>query len=835
MKEHAGPADQGVKSASTVPEEGSGVDADAADAFTASEGSGEPMVDGDEERPGDETPGTDEASDEKGKTGTVTTGDISGSAHTIVGNLELSFEQQVLSKLENKITQISREHFRAYSKDEVLDESHRILVDPASTASCFEILTEQRILLLVGEAEVGKGKFAQYLAAQLIKQYSLEEILLSRSPEQNVSIDFHRILADSKGWARERVIVIRDAFNRNTDLIQFAESSDALPIKACRKYLTDNRSFLILTSDDGRFPQSPGALIDFRSRVDVPPPELSLRFLKREASTLANRGTERSVVEAFVSAEGRVVVDKLRTIPRIQQFVQIWLVLVLGGEISLEEALDKAGSLEPWLLRDRARDLGTLSSILALVLGHAHPSIESVNWFQFDRLRREIDRHLRLELRRGRDPRDLDEFLHEPEILQRIEAEVAPAGDRGDLIRFTEVSYAGRLWDCLLGPGRMLLVVLVPLLDRLTRAREYFLRNMAARALGRIGQIDPYGLIYPRMNAWARSKDRDQIEALGSLVFGALGSEKADYEGHCLSHCRRLVGSSDFREARSGILALRDVGTVDLELAMREIRRAIESRLVPQFRKLEKDKRFCRHLEAEIQQTLGRGDVQLVALNGKQLGKRVYDLLVNLEIFAPGRELEILFATQYTLVGLCFELGAARVLQAMGRWMPPGKTKLAPFLAFLFLRPWGMAHVLERFPIYVVKEDSESQEKWSPILYGSFRKKEDLRRLADFLLEIYLGSARLPSPLDRIWHRRFFDLLKQWALQACEGVECRAALIMLLQLLLEAPDRELQDQLFEFLQHDSEMAEKDIKFESFATEVLATNLLDAQVEVLHSR
>lgn len=728
------------------------------------------------------------------------------------------FETYVGDLTQRHPQRLTRSHFLALDTGQLVSESASFLCgDMGEIQRFLSILRDRRLLVLSGEPELGKETLARYLAACLCQEpgFTLAGALrYAQSPPRDLRISFEMLCGKERSF-RGRVVILKDAYHqKNADLIEVARVANYGLLDSYRTRLVESESFLILTSDTERIPEGRSDWQSVVAEASAPREETLRDYLELACERFLDPQL-REKAAGLLASKGDQIPAALHTIPRVERFVRSWLVRVIEEDVSLEVALERSHQLDHWLLEDLAADLETLSYALALVLCHADSRVAGVPWFQFESLRQEVYRHLRICLRRHGEALEPQQLCCEEETLRLLEAEVqAIGGGAGDMVCFVKDQLAERLWGTLFGPGRRLLATLVPLLEKLTASKDFFLRHNAARALGRFGQIDPYGVTLTRIGSWSRPGDGSRLDALGPLLQGVLSSDQKEYRNLCLGRFRNVVRSRYGPEARAGILALKALAGHDLELVMGELKWVAEERLEPRLQKFHRLHKLFKHFETKVQQTTGSAALRRAV--SKDLNRILVDAL---EAAFPREESQIFAALQYAIVGLCFELDAHRVLDGLAKWMPAGNARLAPLLALMFLRANGVADILERYPVEA-EDEAGATERWSQFLFWAHFVDERMACLRDFLFEIYLGIGSFPELMQRALRWRFVWLLKKWSRQACEGRICRPGVLALLAGLLDAPDPQLRDEIFELLQRDSDFTEHGSKLASLAAEVL---------------
>ncbi|NJL26970.1 MAG: hypothetical protein HC897_03340 [Thermoanaerobaculia bacterium] len=271
-------------------------------------------------------------------------------------------------------------------------------------------------------------------------------------------------------------------------------------------------------------------------------------------------------------------------------------------------------------------------------------------------------------------------------------------------------------------------------------------------------------------------------------------------KAHSLERLRSLLQDPNPDRVRAGLTGLGELGFVDLGVTIAEMRPALRRWLLPRVAKLEGLETGRRRVENEVHKFYGSYQLrsEISNLFDKGLENELYSNLPS--VFPPEKELKILMAAQYAIVGLSFAIGAIPVMRELKLWLPAGKADMARLLALLFLRPQGMAEVLERFTV-CWREDTGTEERWSPILVSATLEEKGVEHLTDFLFEIYLGASQLPHVFERALVARWMSLIEIWTRQAAKGSKCREHVIALWCRLLRAHDLELRQKLGDLLNH----------------------------------
>lgn len=705
---------------------------------------------------------------------------------------------------------LTEDHFTTLIRADLDRTITQIVCDSDEVEQLVRFSQEHQLLLLEGRRGLGKGQLALKVASRLCGIRSLEKLQRSSvRMTRTLQVDLHRLFSKSRTFEKS-VILIEDAFDFGNDsLVRLAKGTDAAARDSLESSLRQKNTWLILTYDDGKHPDLHHALADRRYVVRGPKPDQLVRFLEQSAlkrldQLQEGRETREEALRAFLQKNGGAIVTSLETASRIERFVNSRLLKLLDGrESNLEAALAETDQLDTWIFEEVVPDLPALVFVLALTLCHAGPEAGAVRWFEFEVLRQRLAIYLRRELGRHRETRDSSDLCPERELLRRLRVEIAP-GPGGPVVRFLDDRQAELIWGTLLGNGRQLAALLIPWLESLATAKEYFLRRLAGWALGRLGSLDHQALFNRVFSFWAnRSSDpgAPQLTSFGALLQAAFAGTDTGLTKSCRESLRGLLNDSSPDRVRAGLLSLVDLGLIEPEFTVAEMQPVFRKWLLPPLKGLEKWEGERRRIESAVQQRYGSYRLR------SQLSKMVdqdleHALHFNLsKIFGAERELKVLTAAQYALVGLGFGVGLIPVVRELKAWLPAGKAELAPVLSLLFLRPQGIIEILEQYDIRW-NEGASREEKWSPILVSAMLEERGVAHLADFLFELYLGAGQFPHAIERALLTRWIALVELWTRQAAtSGPRCRELVLNLWAHLWRLPDIDLRQKLADLVNH----------------------------------
>lgn len=679
-----------------------------------------------------------------------------------------------------------------------------------------------RFLILSGETGLGKGSLALTLAATLLQHRpGPKRVLLTGRPSPDLQVDLRRLAIE----VPQSVLVVEDAFvHANPSLRRLVEELDGQRLRSLDDSLRGAGCWVLLTASPESVPGDPARLDGVGVHLSLAAPRLdelrgSLhRLAQLRLSGDGCREDDRDAVKRLLEATADAICERLRTLPRLAAFVDGYLLTVARNEMEWEAAADRVDGLAEWLFEELPSEPTAWSFALALTLACAVPALGDPPLLAFDPLWRRLDAAMREGLAgETPPPRPLAALGVGESLLRRTRSEIA--GSRLPAVRFRDPETPLRLWRALVdGPGRQVAGLLMGWLRPMVADDDPRLRETAARALGRLGALDPFHSTLPLVERWVGEGDPRCFDGtLGGLLQGVVSAGDDDYRRATL---RQLSAAGDRSKTASWIAraaGLRDLGEVDLRLAMSEIRRAFEGQA-----KSLVDPLWQAHREAQRR-------LEAIARGGRQVSEGVRQRVFSeaMTKHVPKLANNAFRAYRYALIGLGLLRDPVDVLHHIRPWLTPEPeetadrtTALAGATALVLLSERGVLHLWGVRPIAVPISDDEDFA-FSRLLLAVAGDEGAAKRAAEVLAAALDACSHLPPPLASVLRVNWRSFLIGWgnAVGRCDTFD--EAYAELLRRLLPLSAGHAGDEVFRLLQGEPCFRGEDGKPSRFAAEVLA--------------
>lgn len=659
-------------------------------------------------------------------------------------------------------------------------------------------LEERRVLLLSGEAGARKATAATHLALRLRQRSLCKELpLLFDSVDRHVRVDVHRMpVKDTQ--LQDRVVIFRYALSRgNPDLTNVFAKTDRAGWAQLADCLRQRNAYMVFTATPAEIQQfhDVHALREVHRELAPHPPELLARRLDRHLHALRRRGDAAAGALGVLRGFREQLVERFSFAPQLADFVDFFVGLDQHS-LGLDEAHALFQDTGKRLLHDLDDDFDGWSFGFALALAQCAPDACGVPWVDFDRLRRHLRRWLQRDLQLAEGPRSGEEEAEPSEvrlelsdhsllIRSRARVEKDPT-TLADVIRFCDGRPPQALWRTLLSRHRRVLTAILPRLRELAERPDLDGRSMsllAAKIIGRIGEIDYERVVVPMAERWATLGRGRHHGLVGSMYEGVLGSEDPRFRARCLQHLRTMHAGDAMGPGRdrleAAIAAYSWVGYYDFDLSMRELFGIADAHLVPMIEDATRVSRLVTRIKLDIEKQAGEGDKGAV--------RAVNEVLRSLVDRIYAQHAGIFLGVQFALVSLCGTHGVAPVLRGLHEeWIRRGGTSMGVLVALMFLHERGIANQLRDD-----RTEFPQGEGIPPATCGQFVRAlgngdGDVRQAAQFLSALH-ECVTSPWAAEALVRMHFRDRLKahllEWVREALPVPELTAPVRSLIEQL----------------------------------------------------
>jgi hypothetical protein len=769
-------------------------------------------------------------------TNTLTTniGVIEGEAKfaSIIQEIEIFFS----GSANRKKTRITLNEFWRIT-DVKKGELAKVFVADQDELECLrKLLNDKRVLILRGEADLGKASTAIYLAHSMAEYLttgkheaetegeveSLETYMIP-TPGPYDSIDWDEIWPDGKEDPA-RFVIFKDAFaDRNQDLLAFVRQLKEFSLDRFANKLRKKNSYLVLTTATSELPLPlqnslmSGACHELQHLSEQ---LLTTGLIQRldVLSTSDNISTSRL---AFIQqpAHTQVVIAQLKTMPRIVRFVEQFLnSTAIDTDLNLEDEIRRFEDIGVWFQRELTKDFEFWCFTLSLALVHWQRNGAAARWYEFEKIRRSVRSCLRGDPELFPPRKYLtDEPLNESRaatvvliddvFLEKCRAKIEkdPYG-LGDQIFFKDPSYSQKLWDLMLRHHRRVLGILLKHFCEVAGDPEtdYETRELYAQIIGRIGEIDPDRITVTLIDRWVNADDVRLRAAVAALYEGILASNDERYQKYLLTYLDTLTDSeSQGREEKNRLLTAiavyARVGNHDLALAMNGLKRIVLRKLAPAMRDANNIQTYLERTEHKYKGKLSAANAVKLTIYQEMLkdwAERMYN-----------QQSRTFVGVQYALCSLALNAGPIKVFRELRRWIETSDQQTGGLIALMFLFKDGIAETLGTAQLEISLDESSLQTSLtaSPILLALTSDHESVVEMDRFLVTLYesfTASFVYPRQFSEYLKTSLMFQLSLW-IEAALGTESyRKAMEELLSELVKIHNSIMFDPIYRLLQSD---------------------------------
>jgi hypothetical protein len=703
------------------------------------------------------------------------------------------------------------------------DASADVVYDDTLVERALAGLRDSRILVISGQSGCGKGALSRLLAARLRQDdaniHGETWVVPALDARVRVNLPHHLQIETTLD---NRVLIFHDALARaNANVREFlmllrGDTARSLAVLLRRKHL-----YLLITADSDTLTRelqlfAPGLHL----AVEPLSADLVLKGLAWRADALfRSQAVSDDLIRRFDPALRDRIVECGKNLARIGHFVETALLRVLKQEWTVEDGFERLDALA-WRLQDEPgeQDLESWLFSVALVMTHVDEKA-GVPWSDFLTVYEAIRTHAlawRAAPGEGEKSSALPRALVDEHMVAAAQAVVVrdPVLPR-DVITFQYEYRANRLWERLLRHARTFVSSLIPVFRALAEHETASVRRLSARILGRIGIMDAPAITYALMDRWSTEEAYGTRALVGHALSGVWATGDRFYRDASLKQLDdrlarlddRPSGSADHtRELWTAIAAYKQMGSVDLPLALGRLRRVAEQHLASRFEEAAEMGRAINEL-VRMLEALPAEEVQSAGLD------QSLRVLLRFYRWSFQRDEEIAVSLQYALVSLCMSNEPIAVLSELRRWMS-GSPGLRMLLVMIFLQQKGIACELSRRTLNVdcVRADGSSfTAACTPLVVATASGEAAVRVLADLIEDVYSSCHELFGLASSSLDRMLLEHIKAWAASSAAAPVCRVAMEQLLAALLTSLNKSLATQILDWLNTESSFATGELK------------------------
>jgi len=722
---------------------------------------------------------------------------------------------------EFSIRAFSAEYCTEITPQREIDLNEVFIQDEWLTAALVDHLKASRVIILSGPPEIGKKMLALHLAYLVRhgKEQPGRETFLVKPFQRRVNLKLQTVAADEKDFGR-RVIIFPQSETDDNDLLEVFGRLKEFELEEIVRALEKNDSYFLYTVDAPQIKPFRDDLKSLGVMHEIPPPSrqmLEMAIEKRVTRLLKGKNVTAEQAEAaqvFVSEEKHQLIERLPRMSRLALLIDRYLLDIVdeNNQLDLLAAIDLVESPEKWFLRDLGRDFEAWCFVFTLGLCQCGPEIAGVPWLEFDSIRQAISKCLSRELRMWRREQvqpSLPELLDEHALLEKCRAQIVREAGTGDLVRFVDASYPTKLWRVFTDSNRRILTLILPVLRDLARSNDTQIRACAARALGRMGELNPPHIAIAAISEWIDAKPLRQKAAVGYLYEGILASADESYRQVCRTELQHLSLSKG-DELWTAIAVYKQIGRSggeNLTFAISKLGEITE-RTFAEWLVWEKE------IEKELENYEKRNQKNLLELFVAEINEQTLKDLRKImrEVFdEDGR---IMLAICYSLVALILEVGAFAVIVELNKWFQQGRKSLACLTSWIFWMEEGIADRLASYRVSVPNPSALNGEVYDclPVVaalgFAMQNESQVIRKTTHFLTATYSHFSTFSPRMRQLLKRKFLLHLKQWADNAWAVKEYREVVKELYLELLISSGGDLAQNLRQYITNDKEFCNK---------------------------
>ena len=753
-------------------------------------------------------------------------GNIISASHVKLEQIEQSFHFDGTNLNKQPLTE---QHFDCFERQE-LNFTENLIIDLDNASHCLSMLSQNRLLLLSGEAELGKLSFAQYLSYCLVEKLEIQnntniEVLVKQHLEPNFQASLNEICKNTE-LVTNRVLIFGDAFIAEDSPLKNLQDAS---FDSYSRRLKENNAFIIITATP---PTLTHIWESYANKYTLEKP--ASEQLKQCFGELFNKYNikpeDKNSLHSLGDEQEKLLFTRLNTFPKLARFAARFFDRLRDDEsFSIVQALEQFTNAATWFLNDAYdQNQHAWRLCLAVLFGHAYNKKNAgTSSYAAHKLAEMLRQHLKSHSFDEKHDTPLPYLKHDSNLLEHARLEYVNTG--AGYLRFAESETSQSIWQAILKSGHSLLVHIVPFLQKLVADRRDSysiafsengdeLSKSAASSLGRIGVLAPDEIILPFIRKELQNTTEQAFLPISHLFLGIIASNNKHYKETTL----QFLFETCKQKNNEGyifcyMLVLRQIGLTQTNLAINKIYLVINSLLkdIPdKFKQLETNIKKEVNGEAKLHEYLGYGYVSYAEQN--EIKKGIMLLILNeaenhqLHVISQFQQ-DTLFATIFSLTGLCLALDPIQVAHYS---MTEKKAKsLYPIAAIIWLDDFGVLAKMKKMAVLrdfeKIGEYRRTDRTLVAIVESNLDKSRhcELHSFTSFLIKLYKSLEEFPTIIALTLKKKLVAHIKAWTISANQTSAATKAILAFYELLLpqiKNNNQQLKEEILNMLSDDQE-------------------------------
>ncbi len=675
------------------------------------------------------------------------------------------------------------------------------------------LLLETRIIIIHGEADLGKAFLGKKLASLLVKNGKAKKIYKSKPLLKKLNIDLSGFL-ESEPEIENSILIFENFLEHNNNSIkQLFLSLKPTTIKnLLQTSLAKLDSYLIFTSDTEFCSEIVKSVVKTKIAFELEAPSqelLSTAFDKIQQKAIRDISVKREfalTIEDILQKNKDYIIISLGKIGAIAKFIESIIYKakkrknsVINQE-SIELELDRLTSLSEWFASELRESEILWFWTISFTICQCKPGNPGVPVPLFEVIRREILHHLKEEDLTQTENLEFTILRSEESYIEKCQAEVYNHfTTNARHIRFKDHNFKEKVFATLFKYYLTSISRIFDIIGELADHKDHKIRNFVAIMLGRLSEGFPektkdilqnwainsskqYQVGYFYQGLWAVPNKKHRDRFINTLELMAQSGSQD-----------KTLSKQQNQKIHSAIRGYTELGPYLLKSTLKTFGIILENRLGKQTeaitkmtKSLEKFELFAAEKIHSFEDAIKHEAIQLI-------GRSILESLFE----EKKEDFGIAIHIQYAISHLCVVVDTATVFKELNKWILKGSNNLQILLTHLFLDSDGIADILNRFSIKISEESSDNNANLNPIVYSLLSGEAAVRSIATYLNRMMDSLYLLPLQPRRLYRQYLFFHLRHWVKNS-------------LQLPLET--NPMVDLYVEFMLTSKEM-ENEIKFD----------------------